>query len=276
MPGLVGGSARRARSFEDEQQLSVRGPPRSIESWLADAGLVEHSAVFAEHEITAEMVPHLDAADLRALGITRIGQQKRLLQPQHATTSESEVRSSDTTAGSSDTTAVRSSDTTAGRGTEPSRWKIMWTAYITGSHITLGDLTRSDVLALNEQVGTCAALIWFADLTYLVGANAIFTPPGYDFPETTWLITPGMHAQAWHLDLTKALWVAAIIPAGGSVVLSVLLNVAIYSVPRVQFESFMQGGGLATQKFAVALFQGAVLMLSSAWPWTFFTSQQWP
>ena len=44
---------------------------------------------------------------------------------------------------------------------------------------------RSDVLALNEQVGMCSALIWFAALPYLMGANSVFEVPGYKFPTET-------------------------------------------------------------------------------------------
>lgn len=52
------------------------------------AGLQEHAA-FKEHEITPEMVPQLDAVDLRAMEITRVGHQKLMFQSRVAYSSGS-------------------------------------------------------------------------------------------------------------------------------------------------------------------------------------------
>ena len=53
-------------------------PPTDIRSWLEGIGLGEHAQVFEDHQITPEVLPSLTADDLRELGVTLMGQRKKL------------------------------------------------------------------------------------------------------------------------------------------------------------------------------------------------------
>jgi class 3 adenylate cyclase/tetratricopeptide (TPR) repeat protein len=50
-----------------------------IESWLQDLDLSEYASVFAEHGVGAAVLPLLTAEDLRDIGVTRVGDRRRLL-----------------------------------------------------------------------------------------------------------------------------------------------------------------------------------------------------
>ena len=52
----------------------------SILNWLGDLGLLRSKDVFLEHAIDADVLPHLTAEDLTALGITKVGDRRRLLE----------------------------------------------------------------------------------------------------------------------------------------------------------------------------------------------------
>ena len=54
-------------------------PPSDIQSWLEDLGLGELAPVFRENHITPDVLPDLTADDLREMGITSLGQRKKLL-----------------------------------------------------------------------------------------------------------------------------------------------------------------------------------------------------
>ena len=51
----------------------------TVVDWLRQIGLEEYSQLFAEHHISAEVLPHLTADDLKDLGITSVGHRRRLL-----------------------------------------------------------------------------------------------------------------------------------------------------------------------------------------------------
>jgi class 3 adenylate cyclase/tetratricopeptide (TPR) repeat protein len=50
-----------------------------VADWLRQIGLAQYVTLFAEHEISADVLPHLTADDLNDLGITRVGHRRRLL-----------------------------------------------------------------------------------------------------------------------------------------------------------------------------------------------------
>ena len=79
----------------------------------------------------------LDAADLRAMGITRVGHQQRLL---HPPPTDSAVAAG------------------PGMAAPPGRLKVMWAATVVGTDTSR--LSRSELLALNEQISFIAALVW--------------------------------------------------------------------------------------------------------------------
>ena len=51
----------------------------NVEDWLRQIGLEQYAQVFAEHDISADVLPHLTSDDLRELGITLVGHRRRLL-----------------------------------------------------------------------------------------------------------------------------------------------------------------------------------------------------
>ena len=57
--------------------LAARG--MDVADWLREIGLEQYSRLFAEHDISGEILPHLTAEDLKDLGITLIGHRRRLL-----------------------------------------------------------------------------------------------------------------------------------------------------------------------------------------------------
>ncbi len=54
-----------------------KGPLHSVSQWLEDLGLGAHIDLFAENDITPDVVPHLTDSDLRELGLS-LGHRKRL------------------------------------------------------------------------------------------------------------------------------------------------------------------------------------------------------
>ena len=50
-----------------------------LAAWLTEIGLAEHASAFAENAIDMTLLPELTDADLRELGISRMGDRKRLL-----------------------------------------------------------------------------------------------------------------------------------------------------------------------------------------------------
>jgi class 3 adenylate cyclase len=50
-----------------------------IASWLHNLGLEQYEAAFREHRIGADLLPSLTAEDLRDLGVTLVGDRRRLL-----------------------------------------------------------------------------------------------------------------------------------------------------------------------------------------------------
>ena len=51
----------------------------NVADWLRQIGLEQYVQLFAEHDISAEVLPHLTADDLKDLGITLVGHRRRLL-----------------------------------------------------------------------------------------------------------------------------------------------------------------------------------------------------
>ena len=51
----------------------------NIPAWLRELGLERYAQTFAQHHIDAEILPGLDAADLKELGVASLGHRKRLL-----------------------------------------------------------------------------------------------------------------------------------------------------------------------------------------------------
>jgi class 3 adenylate cyclase/tetratricopeptide (TPR) repeat protein len=50
-----------------------------VADWLQQIGLAQYARLFAEHEISTEVLPHLTVEDLKDLGITLVGHRRRLL-----------------------------------------------------------------------------------------------------------------------------------------------------------------------------------------------------
>ena len=51
----------------------------NVADWLRQIGLEQYVQLFAEHDISAEVLPHLTAEDLKDLGIARVGHRRQLL-----------------------------------------------------------------------------------------------------------------------------------------------------------------------------------------------------
>jgi hypothetical protein len=54
-----------------------------VEDWLRQIGLQQYAGLFADHEISTEILFDLTAEDLKDLGITRVGHRWRLLVAVH-------------------------------------------------------------------------------------------------------------------------------------------------------------------------------------------------
>ena len=74
-------SARLATSagVANAQRNCLRARGMDVADWLREIGLEQYSRLFAEHDISGEILPHLTAEDLKDLGITLIGHRRRLL-----------------------------------------------------------------------------------------------------------------------------------------------------------------------------------------------------
>ena len=51
----------------------------NVADWLRQIGLEQYVQLFAEHDISAQVLPHLTAEDLKDLGIALVGHRRRLL-----------------------------------------------------------------------------------------------------------------------------------------------------------------------------------------------------
>src|SRR5260370_20400111 len=50
-----------------------------IAAWLSELGLERYSAAFLQNDITADVLPHLSADDLKELGVVSVGHRRQLL-----------------------------------------------------------------------------------------------------------------------------------------------------------------------------------------------------
>ena len=50
-----------------------------IDAWLRELGLERYSAAFLQNDVTAEVLPHLSADDLKELGVVSVGHRRQLL-----------------------------------------------------------------------------------------------------------------------------------------------------------------------------------------------------
>ncbi|GAG03183.1 unnamed protein product, partial [marine sediment metagenome] len=50
-----------------------------VRDWLASMGLAAYGEVFVENAVDLALLPHLTDEDLKALGIHKLGDRKRLL-----------------------------------------------------------------------------------------------------------------------------------------------------------------------------------------------------
>ena len=51
----------------------------NVADWLRQIGLEQYVQLFAEQDISAEVLPHLTAEDIKDLGIAVVGRRRRLL-----------------------------------------------------------------------------------------------------------------------------------------------------------------------------------------------------
>ena len=51
----------------------------NVADWLRQIGLEQYVQLFAEHDISAKVLPHLTVEDLKDLGIARVGHRRQLL-----------------------------------------------------------------------------------------------------------------------------------------------------------------------------------------------------
>jgi hypothetical protein len=51
----------------------------NVADWLRQIGLEQYVQLFAEHDISAQVLPHLTAEDLKDLGIALVGHRRQLL-----------------------------------------------------------------------------------------------------------------------------------------------------------------------------------------------------
>jgi predicted ATPase/class 3 adenylate cyclase len=56
----------------------MQSPNQGIANWLRELGLEEHAPAFARNRIDAELLPEISDADLRELGVTALGDRKKL------------------------------------------------------------------------------------------------------------------------------------------------------------------------------------------------------
>src|SRR5260370_21713298 len=50
-----------------------------IAAWLSELGLERYSAAFLQNDVTADVLPHLSADDLKELGVVSVGHRRQLL-----------------------------------------------------------------------------------------------------------------------------------------------------------------------------------------------------
>ena len=51
-----------------------------VASWLRDLGLERYEAAFRENDVSAEVLRHLTADDLKELGVAAVGHRRQLLE----------------------------------------------------------------------------------------------------------------------------------------------------------------------------------------------------
>src|SRR5690348_726024 len=66
-----GGHSDRVKSCEASMDVA---------EWLRDLGLEQHEPAFRENKISPDLLPSLTAEDLKELGVTLVGDRRRLLQ----------------------------------------------------------------------------------------------------------------------------------------------------------------------------------------------------
>jgi class 3 adenylate cyclase len=67
-----------------------------IATWLRDIGLLQYQEAFHEHAIDMDVLPHLTSEDLSALGVTKVGDRRRLLEAITRLSLQNEVSQSTT------------------------------------------------------------------------------------------------------------------------------------------------------------------------------------
>ena len=68
----------RARRLGQLRTVSLESD-MEVAEWLRQIGLERYAEFFARHEISADVLPHLTAEDLKDAGVASVGDRRRLL-----------------------------------------------------------------------------------------------------------------------------------------------------------------------------------------------------
>src|SRR4051794_32947336 len=70
---------RHERRYCGRSDFALRHPMNALSAWLEELGLARYAEPFAAQDIGLDVLPDLDEADLKELGVASLGDRKRLL-----------------------------------------------------------------------------------------------------------------------------------------------------------------------------------------------------
>jgi hypothetical protein len=231
------------RQMTSERHLSS-GPPSSsvhakqIEPWLSSLRLEQYLDRFVEMEVTADMLPHLDREHLQQLGV-KVGHQITMMHSLHYCQHDARA-------------------TLPSSRPQMSKLQILINGWFLGD-VRAEDLSRAEVLEMNTQLAFILALIWFADVTYLLGI------PSY-------MATAASRDQNW---AKLAFGTAAVLVSIGTA-LTIQQYLFVLQVKEHNFREYMQQEGCKLQKLIIRLFLLGCWSLGTAYFFMQLCVLPWP
>ena len=230
------------RQTTSERRLRP-GPPSSvhakqIEPWLSSLRLEQYLDRFVEMGVTADMPPHLDREYLQQLGV-KVGHQ--IIMMRSLQYCQHDARA-----------------TLPSARPPMSKLQILINGWFLGD-VRAEDLSRAEVLEMNTQLAFILALIWFADVTYLLGI------PSY-------MATAASRDQNW---AKVAFGTAAVLVSTGTA-LTIQQYLFVLQVKEHHFREYMQQEGCKLQKLIIRLFLLGCWSLGTAYFFMQLCVLPWP
>jgi len=285
-PGTHRKISQRRLALERDHEQFVRNHPfdanlsasETLAKELKSHGILdsmpekEYLALFAVHMIEVQDLPLLDSSALDRIGIVIIGHQIKIIERVRnwadgcmmgVTNRESEDALRLTA--SKHISAIRTcSKTLVTINAEPiGYFHVFLSMFVAMDFLKLGHTSRSETMALNEQVSTISALCWFASLSWAVGLEDTFF--FQNEAQSKW---SGQFCWTLYLMSVYCCCIASIV--------GVQNNMVLTQVSKEHYPEYMESAGNTMQQFMGICFFLGLDFLIMAWFVMAWVTMVWP